>query len=373
VPAFNGGFLVTCHEEAGAPVPRTAPQYAHDFSSGRLQMSSLPRGTFLVCLENTVSLGKVPKLSTSSTCPEIGVYTCESHSFVLKVRGSMEQLRSALKAVDNPDWKTVAVWPVNEQGQRVEIDDMPSVAPRLQLKKLWQEGGHSCTVRNIDNRIHALLMGIEDDCCFEDGNDYKADSASLLAWSGHELESSKVSSVVVVGKVPSDLPTLQHAMLLNYRGLAPVETVMKQVDTLQSHVRFLEWLSDKAQGIGAEQTSFLEGSVVQARIENAVSTLNRDASCQVALKYEANPGRSDASHVWRSLPDSLRGHRIVPLTCGPGHRSHRDKALNAMRKTHGMNEGFHKPTGLESLPFFLLLVEAFSVESERPCKRTRLA
>lgn len=270
LPAFNGGFLVTCHEEAGAPVPRTAPQYAHDFESGRLPMSTCPSATFLLCLENTVSLGKESEPANAPTWPEIGIYNRESHSFVLKVIGSMEQLRSALKALDDPDWKTVAVWPVNRRGQRVEADHAPVFGSGLQLKKLWQEGGHSCTVRNRDNRIHALVMGVEQDCCFDQSDEAgeKVDFASILAWSGHELETSKVSSVVIVGKIPADVPTPQHAMVLNYRGLAPVAAVMEQVESIRSHVCSVEWLSDKSEGVGAEQAFFLERSIMQFKLNS---------------------------------------------------------------------------------------------------------
>ena len=79
----------------------------------------------------------------------------------------------------------------------------------------------------------------------------------------------------------------------------------------------------------------------------------------VTLKYEPNPGRSDASHLWRSLPDDLRGEHVVPFTCGPGHRSHLCQQDSVMRKTHGPNEGFHKSTGRATLPFFVELVRRF--------------
>jgi acetylornithine deacetylase/succinyl-diaminopimelate desuccinylase-like protein len=57
LPLFNGGFLVTRQEEAG-PLARSAPQFALDMASGDLPISSERRGTFVMILENTVSLAR---------------------------------------------------------------------------------------------------------------------------------------------------------------------------------------------------------------------------------------------------------------------------------------------------------------------------
>ena len=59
----------------------------------------------------------------------------------------------------------------------------------------------------------------------------------------------------------------------------------------------------------------------------------------------------------RALPAALRGERVVPFTCGPGHRSHRCAAEGVMRKTHGPHEGFDIATGRACLPFFVELVQ----------------
>jgi hypothetical protein len=101
---------------------------------------------------------------------------------------------------------------------------------------------------------------------------------------------------------------------------------------------------------GAQQRAFISGSRLPAMIEAVVASLDG----AVGLNYEPNPGRSDASHLWRSLPTELRGERVLPFTCGPGHRSHRG-ADGVRRKTHGPNEGFDKVTGQRSFPFFVAL------------------
>jgi len=216
-----------------------------------------------------------------------------------------------------------------------------------------------------------VVMGTDLDCCFEDNEGYDKLGASILAWSGHESESSKVSSTVVVGKTLSREMQFQHALLLNYRGIAPVRGIMQNIEKMRSKCSSLEWLSDMEEGVGAEQAFFYEDSVLKYGIEKAVAALRGQNGESLRLKYEANPGRSDGSHVWRCLPESLRGHRIVPITCGPGHRSHRDRQLKIMRKTHGMNEGFHKATGLTTLPFFVLLTRAFAEQQSIPSKRAR--
>ena len=52
-----------------------------------------------------------------------------------------------------------------------------------------------------------------------------------------------------------------------------------------------------------------------------------------------------------------RGGAVLPFTCGPGHRSHRTRDGGGfLRKTHGVNEGFHIASGRRTLPFFLHMV-----------------
>ena len=72
----------------------------------------------------------------------------------------------------------------------------------------------------------------------------------------------------------------------------------------------------------------------------------------------------DNQRILAKLPPALRGERVVPFTCGPGHRSHRCAAEGVMRKTHGPNEGFDKATGRACLPFFVGLVGQFAARGE---------
>lgn len=151
----------------------------------------------------------------------------------------------------------------------------------------------------------------------------------------------------------------EHTLVLNYRGLKSRTELEAQIQALVTTLgqEGLEWSagSDLDSGIGAQQKEFILASQLPQVVEDVVESLNG----AVTLKYEPNPGRSDASHLWRSLPEDLRGERVVPFTCGPGHRSHLCQQERVMRKTHGPNEGFHKSTGRATLPFFVELVRRF--------------
>ena len=156
-------------------------------------------------------------------------------------------------------------------------------------------------------------------------------------------------------------PDQVHTLVLNYRGLKPLATLEAQIQLLADTLGrgSVEWSagSDLHSGVGAQQHEFVSASGLPQIVESVVDSLQGS----VTLKYEPNPGRSDASHLWRSLPDQLRGERVVPFTCGPGHRSHLCQEEKVMRKTHGPNEGFHKSTGRTTLPFFVELVRRFSL------------
>ena len=69
-------------------------------------------------------------------------------------------------------------------------------------------------------------------------------------------------------------------------------------------------------------SSLVASATASEELESAAATR---VSTGLSQLYEPNPGRSDASHIWRSLPAALRGNVVVPFTCGPGHRSHRDE------------------------------------------------
>jgi len=157
----------------------------------------------------------------------------------------------------------------------------------------------------------------------------------------------------------------EHTLVLNYRGLKSRTELEAQIQALVTTLgqEGLEWSagSDLDSGIGAQQKEFILASQLPQVVEDVVESLNG----AVTLKYEPNPGRSDASHLWRSLPEDLRGERVVPFTCGPGHRSHLCQQERVMRKTHGPNEGFHKSTGRATLPFFVELVRRFRLPTAK--------
>lgn len=203
LPLFNGGFLVTRQEEAG-PLARSAPQFALDMASGDLPISSERRGTFVMILENTVSLartvrqrgmqhrgqqrgqravaaaavaGDATEDGPADEPSEVAVYDRERHSLSLLCTGSLCELGHALLSLQEwHDWKTVAVWPVaaavapsggaggescgvgdggeggegGEPMRRVELEEALSATgiDRSYVTEVQQDGGHSCTVRN---------------------------------------------------------------------------------------------------------------------------------------------------------------------------------------------------------------------------------
>ena len=411
---FNGGFLITRREEAGSSLPRTAPQFAADMASGVLPVSSLPRSTFVWFLENTVSLASHLK----AAAPEVAIYDRERHSFSLLCRGSLHALgRALLRLESHEEWKTVAVWPVASStpaddpkekahddaagapaawpqagigmDAALEVAGLPASA--LVVKR--QEGGHSCTVRNADNLIFGCLVREAMQASEEDAQAIEALPAAALTawvattvhsaaadagggdaggggddderiamlWSGIASQPTRVAtSVTALPLRATSRGPAEHVLSLNYRGLQPVTQVVAQMDSLRQSLGgdCVRWFAgaDLSSGQGAQQSEFLASSLLPALVEEVEGVL--DAA--VTVKYEPNPGRSDASHLWRSLPDELRGERVVPFTCGPGHRSHRCPADGVMRKTHGPNEGFDKATGKVCLPFFVELLGRFA-------------
>ena len=216
---------------------------------------------------------------------------------------------------------------------------------------------------------------------------------TALLWSGFESQPTRVASSVTslprsalprspaieLSRSPAissepgvDRPSCgscasdqEHTLVLNYRGLKSRTELEAQIQALVTTLgqEGLEWSagSDLDSGIGAQQKEFILASQLPQVVEDVVESLNG----AVTLKYEPNPGRSDASHLWRSLPEDLRGERVVPFTCGPGHRSHLCQQERVMRKTHGPNEGFHKSTGRATLPFFVELVRRFRLPTSK--------
>lgn len=216
---------------------------------------------------------------------------------------------------------------------------------------------------------------------------------TALLWSGFESQPTRVASSVTslprsalprspaieLSRSPAissepgvDRPSCgscasdqEHTLVLNYRGLKSRKELEAQIQALVTTLgqEGLEWSagSDLDSGIGAQQKEFILASQLPQVVEDVVDSLNG----AVTLKYEPNPGRSDASHLWRSLPEDLRGERVVPFTCGPGHRSHLCQQERVMRKTHGPNEGFHKSTGRATLPFFVELVRRFRLPTAK--------
>ena len=519
LPAHNGGFLVTKHEEAGSTLPRTAPQFAADLANGTLGMSDVPRRTFVCFLENTVSLAspqpspvherhermqermqeRMPRARHARTdeapSAEVAVYDRERHSFALVCRGALGALGQALLRLEgHHEWKAVAAWPVVDEGEGEEegegkeedkgedkgedkredkgedkredvgeggggafgredvvggavvggavehgaVRRMRRLEPSEALTRCGvaaaalrshvQEGGHSCTVRNEASFVYRTLVREAVRCGGADAlrrrdageglprgqelplgqelppaaltawaacsaaDDEEAgwaeggDEGTALLWSGVATQPTRVASssttlpraaltgtaltgTALTGATPAgrawpaaDQP---HELLLNYRGLKPIGQVQAQIAQLASWLGAdsVRWAAgaDLASGEGAQQHAFVGASGLAALLDGVMEEVRRGGGA-LTLTFEPNPGRSDASQLWRALPAELRGERVVPFTCGPGHRSHRCADEGVMRKTHGPNEGFHKATGRACLPFFVRLVGRFALE-----------
>jgi hypothetical protein len=463
--AFNGGFLVTRREESGSALPRTSPEFARGFSCGRLFTADAPHKTFVQCLENTVSLRGARPVGGATTSAgaadntgveppssgaqpreyadaEIGVYDRERHSIVVVVTAPLAVLTAALRSVlptvegGTDDWKFVAVWPAASAAARqpaagAVVGD--AAGDTVVVAVATHAGGHSCSVRNADNVLFNAIFteGVESCAADAGGASGGAHDHDALLFSGRRDEATRVAPTLVTARrrarSGAAAGAVKHGLLLNYRGLAPIDDVWRTVDALRAAVvercatATVEVSPDSlGNGTGADQRAFFAGSHAATAVASAADALaahhaaRRDAAsraawtCAVCLGapqakplcacaapclpgleraarapaakerprrtraprpeptgltqlYEPNPGRSDASHIWRNLPAALRGAVVVPFTCGPGHRSHRDERAGRgyMRKTHGVNEGFHIAIGEATLPFFLLLVDHF--------------
>ena len=99
-------------------------------------------------------------------------------------------------------------------------------------------------------------------------------------------------------------------------------------------------------GVGSDRKELLDNS----DLLNNLKLLETD-SLKTAITD--NPGRSDASAIWNSMP--LHYHdKFSIATIGPGTRSHDDHGI--VRKTHGPDEGFHKKSGYEAIECLIALI-----------------
>ena len=265
--AFNGGFLVTRREESGSALPRTSPEFARGFACGRLFTADAPHKTFVQCLENTVSLrGARPCRAVLPSSPalgaapgsasvgaddtnrsraaspsfvarcreysdaEIGVYDRERHSIVVVATAPLAVLTSALRSVLRAvaggvdDWKFVAVWPHQHTpapGAGAVVGD--AVGDAVIVAVATQAGGHSCSVRNTDNVLFQAI--------FTENEASAVDSATgnaTLLFSGRRDEATRIAPTLVTARrrtrdgAAAAGVALQHGLLLNYRGLAPI-------------------------------------------------------------------------------------------------------------------------------------------------------
>lgn len=164
----------------------------------------------------------------------------------------------------------------------------------------------------------------------------------------HEIQCGDPKQGSVISKTLRHRNTerkIEHTVILNLRSTENFEEIVKRIDG----VDYKETYPFKDAN-GASQKKHLHRSPL-------VEILHSLENNRIQIKFEPNPGRSDSSRIWKTLDPTLRD-RVIPFTCGPGNRSHRDGDI--LRKTHGVNEGFQKASARETLPQFIKLLRHFS-------------
>ncbi|EOD13311.1 hypothetical protein EMIHUDRAFT_119895 [Emiliania huxleyi CCMP1516] len=424
LPAFNGGFLVTRYEEAGSHQPRSATAFARSLASGELQLAEAPHKTFFMILENTVRLRPAGAAEIGVYDRERHSVSLRCKGGLAALGSALLALEDHVEWKTVSIWPTnvsedAALGAFGLAGSALRVlaqEGGHSCTVRNADNHVWRQlvraavGGGSAG--DGDNGAGAALpvsTVLAWSSSLTDGGAGGSDAAPGLLWSGSEAQPTRVSSRVAVlpreavaeavvrsvadragggrgredraateGCKPPSLAAqlsaaalggdVEHTLLLNYRGLRPLREVRAQIAQLEAALPSAVHLvgDDLEGGAGAQQACFVASSSLPRVLEAAIDGINDAAANEgtLTLKYEPNPGRSDASHLWRGLPEELRGERVVPFTCGPGHRSHRD-AEGTMRKTHGPNEGFHKAAGRQVLPFFVAAVAAFALPDHK--------
>lgn len=283
--------LTLTFKEEGAG-PKTA------VAIGRAMGNALPvsrRDTYLIVLENTVTVGTPPVLS---------VYTAEKGNFVIQVKGTPDRLRQAVQRLAG--WNPVCIVP--QTGQPVFT------------REITQAGGHACSVPRGQNRLAEQLLIAGADSLIEAGD---PDSFSV------------VPTRIRLGR--SDAP-VQHTLVLSNRSFDRRETVKGQLAGMDYRP--------------LKDFSISEGMDISSKwAENKISSVVR--ACQrdrLPIRMTGNTGTSDASIIYNCLAADLR-RRFYPMVTGPGSRSQRE--ADPRRLTHGKNETFDKRSGKRALACIL--------------------
>ncbi|MBF0433031.1 MAG: M20/M25/M40 family metallo-hydrolase [Fibrobacteria bacterium] len=291
----NLGFTITFSEEGGGL--KTATHLAASLGNA-LPVSN--RSTYLIVLENNMRVGVPPVLC---------IYDRETSNWVVKVKGSMGELKELVKRLEH--WNPICVYPLQE-------------SLGIETSLLHQEGRHACSMGREKNLLTKLIQ--------------EAEETTVLR-AGEEKSFGVVPSDIYRGK--SKIP-LAHGLVLTNRSFDNYEDVVRQL-------RGVDYEEVKpfhlSQGIDVRE---------QLKQSPLKSILAECESPELALEYGANIGCSDASLIYNSLDESIKA-KVLPVVMGPGTRSQPGKT--PPRFTHGKNETFDKKSGALAVQYLLKVIK----------------
>lgn len=276
-------------------------------SIGREIGKQLPLGkdtTFLIVLENTTQV-------TSPT--RISAFTKERGNYAVILRTDLKFLAQWLK--DRCYWMPTAIKPIH----KAYIDD--SYQPDIYRS----DGGHVASPKSPKNFLKELIS---------------KNLEYTIITAGISGDFSTVPQKIFIQR--SQCLSNIHLVTLNNRSNASIHEVTKQLEGL-SYQTIKSF--DISCGFNAAHT---KGFV---SLLNNLKSLNSSDSC---VEIGVNPGNSDASHIFNSIP---KGHqnKVTPIVIGPGCRSQRD--ATPPRLTHGPNETLNKCSAFDSAFLIIQLIE----------------
>jgi acetylornithine deacetylase/succinyl-diaminopimelate desuccinylase-like protein len=293
-------FTITFKEEGAGE--KTSIQIGEELGKG-LPVSK--KDTFLIVLENTVTVSQPPTLS---------YYTAERGNFVIRISDTLEQLRLRLSCLK--EWNPVSIQPDVEK------------CARQKATLLTQKGGHVCSV---SREVNLLTKVIE-----------QSANTDLL-WAGSASGFSVIPSKIYKGSAPP---------------LALNQTVQPIVHHLTLSNRSFDTLDDiklQLEGIAYEEVkdfSISQGMNFDLLFsEHPISQFFKTGcGSDLSIEHTYNTGVSDATIISRCMNPELK-QRFYPLVMGPGTRSQRQ--LTPPRLTHGKNETFDKESGKAAIEYIL--------------------
>ncbi|MFA5842168.1 MAG: M20/M25/M40 family metallo-hydrolase [Candidatus Gracilibacteria bacterium] len=297
-------FTITFKEEGvGA---KTATQIGKELGK-TLPMAGPGKSTYLIVLENNVTVGDPPTL---------GVYTGERSTYVIALRGTIAELQAHLRRLTR--WNPVTMSPQGEEFAQEE--------KTLKWEITNQQGGHVCSV---ERDVNALTQKI-----------FEADPNARIK-AGDEKAFSMVPTEIHVAQAKKPMI---HRMILNNRTFDSLAEIHKQLEGID----YTE----------VKEFALSEGYDLSEKIaKNKIWEVMKECENNPKLKieYTFNIGGSDAKTISSSMTDPKWREHFYPLVMGPGTRSQRHST--PPRLTHGKNETFDKESGKQAVVFITQVLE----------------